>query len=362
MTMMKARAAPSTHFARSQRGLSLVELMISLTIGLVLLLGVTTLIVQQSQTRDELEKSSRQIENGRYAMQILHDDIEHAGFFGKFFNLPAPPGALPDPCSTTSAPLDAAMPLPIQGYNNALPTASFTCKLDGVTSANNAANYLAGTDILVIRRVDTRVTLMANVIPGMYYLQSTPANHVLGTGSDTSVFTLTNSTSTNTAVADLRSLITRIYFISPCSVPAGGGTSCTGANDDNGRPITTLKRLELNATGGNPTFTLTPLVEGIENMQLDYGIDSDTDGYPDNNYATVPGTSTDWSNVMAIRINLLARNTECTTGYTDTKNYNLGLAGTVTAPTSTCANGDYKRHVFTELVRAINPSGRRAQE
>lgn len=376
MTLIKAHAMPATLTTRSQRylspkrqhGLSLVELMISLTIGLLLLLGITTLIVQQSQTRDELEKSSRQIENGRYAMQILHDDIEHAGFYGKYYNVPAATGSLPDPCSTTSSIIDAAMSLPIQGYDNALPTASFTCKLDGVASANNANNYLAGTDILVIRRVDTVVTPMASATAGQFYLQSTPANHVLGTGSDTSVFTLTNSTSTNTAVADLRTFITRIYFISPCSVPAGGGASCTGANDDNGRPIPTLKRLDLSATGGTPSFVLTPLVEGIENMQLDYGVDADSDGYPDfvdadsDGEADEPASITDWSNVMTVRVNLLARNTECTTGYTDTKSYKLGSVGTVTAPASTCTNGGYKRHAFSELVRAINPSGRRAQQ
>ena len=357
---------------KRQHGLSLVELMISLTIGLVLLLGITTLIVQQSQTRDEMEKSSRQIENGRYAMQILHDDIEHAGFYG-YYLPPAATGSLPDPCSTTTSILDAAMSLPIQGYNNVLPTASFTCTLDGASSSNNANNYLAGTDILVIRRADTlsfnnpalaasSVTYLQTGYEGTNPAAVPTASHVLATGPDTSasIFTLIKKPPTNLTPADMRIYITRIYFISPCSVPAGGGTSCTGVNDDNGRPIPTLKRLDLSATG----FSVTPLVEGIENMQLDYGIDTNLDGYPES-YSTCSTctTAADWFNVMAIRINLLARNTECTTGYTDTKSYDLGGgAASAPAPAVTCTNGDYKRHVFTELVRAINPSGRRAQQ
>ena len=92
--------------------------------------------------------------------------------------------------------------------------------------------------------------------------------------------------------------------------------------------------------------------------------DVNGDGYPDS-YITNPLTSTDWSNVMAVRINLLARNIDCTTGYRDTKMYNLGIASGI-APSAAsavnCGNGDYKRHVFTELVRAINPSGRRAAQ
>lgn len=356
-----------------QLGLSLVELMISLTIGLVLLLGITTLIVQQSQTRDEMEKSSRQIENGRYAMQTLHDDIEHAGFYGKYFNLPAPPGTLPDPCATAVATLDTSMPLHIQGYNS-LPSvsASFSCALDGASSSNNTNNYLTSTDILVIRRADTlsfnnpalaasSVTYLQTGYEGANPAAVPTASHVLATGPDTSasIFTLIKKPPTNLTPADMRTFITRIYFISPCSVPAGGGTSCTGNSDDNGRPIPTLKRLDLSATG----FIVTPLVEGIENMQLDYGIDTNLDGYPESYSTCSACTTADWSNVMAIRINLLARNTECTTGYTDTKTYDLG-SGAASAPTPavTCTNGDYKRHVFTELVRAINPSGRRAQQ
>lgn len=349
------------HNSRKQAGLSLIELMISLTIGLVLLLGITSLIVQQSQTRDELAKSSRQIDNGRYAIQLMHDDIEHAGFFGKYADLTAASGVLPDPCSTSATTMESALLLPVQGYNNILPTATFSCKLDGVNTTANADNYMAGTDILVIRRADTVTTPLASVFPGVYYIQTNHANHVIGTGSDTSVFTLFNATTSNTAAADVRALITRIYFISPCSVPAGGGTSCTGSNDDNGRPIPTLKRLDLTSAGGAPAFAMTRLVEGIENMQIDYGIDSNNDGYPDNNYTTVPSNSAEWSNVMTIRVNLLARNTECTTNYTDVKTYNLGTAGNIT-PSGSCINGGYKRHVFTELIRAINPSGRRAQE
>jgi type IV pilus assembly protein PilW len=115
--------------------------------------------------------------------------------------------------------------------------------------------------------------------------------------------------------------------------------------------------LELGVTGGAAAFSSPPtrLVEGIENLQLDYGLDSDNDGAPDS-YTTAP-TATDWANVMAIRVNLLARNNTTTPGYSDTNTYSLGLTS-VTVPTQ---NQAYKRHAFSELVRLINPSGRREQ-
>ncbi len=353
--MFATSTAAKRSFPSQQVGLSLVELMISLTIGLVLLLGITMLVVQQSSTRDELEKASRQLENGRYAMQIIHQDIQHAGFYGNYATFLTPPGTLPDPCTTAVADLLPAMALPIQGYD--APTTSPIACLPN-------ANHLAGTDILVVRRASSDATSIAAAAAGaggLVYLQTTTASQVLstGAGASTATFPLIYTTSFASGPAELRNYLVRIYFISPCNRMANGST-CT-ATDDGGMPIPTLKRLELNATGATTTISLVPLVEGIENMQMDYGQDADDDGYP-NNYVTAPATTTDWSNVMAISVNLLARNTECTTGHTDIKTYNLGLAGTITPPAPTCPNGDYKRHVFNELVRTINPSGRRAQE
>lgn len=332
---------------RRQGGLSLVELMISAAIGLVLLAGITTLIVQQSGIRDELEKSSRQIENGRYAMQILSDDIHHAGFYGQYGSLAAAPATLPDPCATSLAALDPAMTLPIQGYDSpaTVPAPLSACLPD--------ANHVAGTDILVIRRAETATTALAGAATGQVYLQTTPASYVLGSGTDTSVFTLKNKD--GTTAADLRKFYAHIYFVSPCSQPASGGSTCTGSTDDNGRPIPTLKRLELGVAGGAAAFSVVPLVEGIENFQLDYGIDTTGDGSPDS-YVTAPASTADWANVMAIRVNLLARNNDPTTGQQDTKTYSLGMAGSV-GP----FNDAYKRHAYSELVRAINPSGRREQ-
>ena len=61
------------------RGFSLVELMVGMAIGLVLVAGLSLLFANTSQSGNELNKSIRQIENGRYAMDLLHDDLMLAG-------------------------------------------------------------------------------------------------------------------------------------------------------------------------------------------------------------------------------------------------------------------------------------------
>lgn len=331
----------------NQAGLSLVELMISITIGLILLAGITTLIVRQSNARDELDKSSRQIENGRYAMEILHNEIEHAGFYGES-SIQVTPVAFPNPCATSLASMRDGMELPIQGYDSpsTVPTPLSACLSDAI--------HKDGTDILVIRRADTNTGAIGAALAGQIYLQTTSTGFELGSGSDTSVFTLLKKD--NTTPADLRRYHVNIYFVSPCNVAAGGGTTCTGSADDNGNPVPTLKRLELTPSGSNTVFSLTSLVEGIDQLQLDYGLDTDDDGTPDS-YATAPASPTStaaWADVMAIRVNLLARNNDPTPNYQDSKTYTLGAAGNF-GP----YNDTYKRHSYNQLVRAINPSGRR---
>ncbi len=323
-----------------QTGLSLVELMISLTIGLFLLLGITTLIVQQSSTRGEMEKSSRQIENGRYAMQILRDDIQLAGFYGTY-GVPTPGAnySAPDPCDITNNTANLGTPPGNLGWvNNSLTSPTVPVAIYGyaggdTTPASCATNYQPNTAILVVRR--TATDTVAAAVAGPTYLQAarcatTTIPFVLGTGAAS--FTLQNKDCAT--AAPLYLYIVRLYYVSTCSVcaPSDG--------------IPTLKMVEF----VNGVRTVVPLVEGIENMQFDYGVDTNGDGSPDD-YTTAPAAA--WSNVMTVRVNLLARNNDPTTGYTDPKTYHLGLADPVTP------GGAYKRHAYSQLVRVINPSGRR---
>ena len=57
------------------KGFSLVELMVSLAIGLVLVAGLATLFADSSRTGAEIDKSMRQIENGRYAVDLLSETL-----------------------------------------------------------------------------------------------------------------------------------------------------------------------------------------------------------------------------------------------------------------------------------------------
>lgn len=330
-----------------QTGVSLVELMIGITIGLFLLIGVISVFGNSNRVYTELNQASQQIENGRFAVQILGDDVGHAGFYGRYYGSLTPPGVLPDPCDLTVANFRAATAYPVQGYN--APGSS------PITTCLAAANHLAGTDIVVVRRADSTVTGTGALDANEVYIQANAdpnqgTNPIIGLGVLAN-FTLFNKDATTPA--PIRKYRVHIYFVSPCSVPAGGGTVCTGAADDGGRPIPTLKRLELKKVGSALGWEITPLVEGIENLQVDYGIDTDGDGAPNGAYLQAPTAVPDWQNVVAVRLNVLARNLEPTGDYTDAKQYDMGVVGLLTP------GGNYKRHVYNAVVRIVNPSARR---
>ena len=124
------------------RGFSIIEFMIALTLSLIVLAALTAAFVSNSRSRTEIERANEQVESGRYALQILTDDLEVAGFYSHLNlsniadtalpdGLPPPATAgnpwtgKPNPCSTAisgwntgTTGLDWAIKLFIQGYDS----------------------------------------------------------------------------------------------------------------------------------------------------------------------------------------------------------------------------------------------------
>ena len=347
----------ATHIRRGlaprslQQGLSLIELMIALAIGLIVLGAMVTVFASSSANRQELERASRQIENGRYAMQLLSDDLRLAGFYGElsvkpYYN-PAP-AVMPDPCSTAQADWVSGLTVSIQGFDLGA----------GATGGCMGVNRIPNTDVLVIRRAST---CEAGVGTCDAATANTPYIQVAKCGTETPltpyVLGLNGTAAFNlhardcATLAGLRQYLVRIYYLS----------------SDNGRgvAIPTLKRMEFNGT----SFVDTPLVEGIEAINFEYGLDTDGDGAPDvftadpTGYAptggfAAPAVVTAWQSVVAVRINLLARNIEPSVNFTNTKTYNLGL-NAAGAPESVSPTDAYHRHAYTSLVRVVNVAERK---
>jgi type IV pilus assembly protein PilW len=317
-----------------QHGLSMIEMLVALGVGVVLMLVVTAIALSSSRSQSELSKMSRQVDNGRYALQLLSREIELAGFYGELINLPPAPATLPSPCVTSTASLLDGLALPIQSYDNSAPGLIPAC----ITGAG----YVAGTDVLIIRRAETEpVAAMAS---DEIYLRARSNDFALGTSGD-----IPATTDWNTF--PIRRWRTDIYFI---------------GQDADAMAVPELRLLELRDGAINGPITL---VDGIEDLQFDFGVDRSGDGAPnatDTRPAYVASADLDeLQDVVTVRVHLLARNAEPTPDYVDDKVYRLGLttAGLpheVSFAEAADANlRRFKRHVYSATVRAVNRSGRR---
>lgn len=370
-----------------QSGFSLVELMVAATISLLMMVAVLQLFLDISRTNTEMAKSNVQIENGRFAIQLLANDLMHAGFWDgyvpQFDDLtsrdvpvdypapyPATPTVAPEPCTAFLAGVGWDLP-----YKTALLGISVqTYESVPAGCADVVTSKKAGTDVLVVRHADTVS------YPASCDTDSTPASCTGYDGDkvyfqssrcasaasyayvlDTSGFDLQRMTCLSTELAEIRRYVVNIYFI----------------RDDN-----TLMRAEFGG-GGGTAWSVQPLVEGVEGFVVELGIDnvSDSgaavdysaavswanalnktsptnrgDGAPDGAFVRCPAagcTVDQLANVVAAKLYLLVRSTEATQGYTDTKTYTLGN----TAPVS--PGGSYKRQLYSTAVRLTNVSGRR---
>ncbi len=346
---------------RRARGFSLAELMVASAIGLIILAGLSTMFMKNTRAQQEVERSHRQVENGRYAIDLLAVDLRNAGYYAEFDPTVLPdPAALPAVCAANLDGLKAGLVLPVQGLD------------DGATLPACLSDVREGTDVLVLRRTATCIVGTAGcttLAAGGPFFQASLCNNA----------TQLDSPSVNDFYALSLANVNLTRRQRDCTPAAGSGTLAAvrryqthiyyiANNNQDGDGIPTLKRLELGSNGEAPTWTAVALAEGIENLQLEYGLDLVRDGVADAttaNPATAGGcalpacAATNWRSAVAVRVHLLARNTDPTPGHTDTKTYTLGLDADGEPHTIDAADDGYKRHVFQTQVALPNPAGRR---
>jgi type IV pilus assembly protein PilW len=383
MNVTYSRSRPSGR----AKGLSLIELMIGLTIGLTLTLGLTTLIAGTSSTFKTQDDFSRIQENATAALRYIGDSVRMAGFYGYVMdatninmvaggvNTTTDCGSATNPPSVNWAlSIAPAVPTPVFGFYGLTPlnvNATFPCI--------QASNFAAGigpnpNPILVTRgaggfRVpdpngdgDRSDGLAAQPnFNTTIYIQSDPTQGLVFYGADFAALKGGNATRRmpNGSDVDIFEYRAYVYYIRPCSRPVGGVPNCTGAGDDAGHPLPTLVRQEL----AGSAMTEVALVEGIDMMNIQYGVDLQPANAPDG----VPEFFTDnpagnWGNVVAVKITLLVRSPSLAITYDDSgKTYDLDGNGVADYrctdyPAPACS---YKRKVFSQTFQVRNVAQRR---
>ena len=309
---------------KHQSGFSMVELLIAVALGILLSWAILDVTLTSSRTAREVELTSETVENGRYLSQLLKNEIRLAGFYGRLENYSSGATAQPNPCTElATADIVNGMSFPLFG-------------LDGVaagTTTCNGDSLLTGSDALLIRRADTDfVTSTAGLNANQHYLQATITAMVLDIGTNNTNFNLLEKDATS--LAPIRQYHQDLYYVDDSNV---------------------FKRLRL----VNGAYVSEPLVEGVDDFQLVYGIDRSGDGIPNAQganaaFVELPATAAEWEDVVSVKIFLVLSSTNPAPGLNDAKTYNYADKAGVTFADSK------KRRLFSSVARLTNVSIKRA--
>ncbi|MEE4283768.1 MAG: prepilin-type N-terminal cleavage/methylation domain-containing protein, partial [Pseudomonadales bacterium] len=129
-------------FKQSQAGFSILELMISLLLGLVIIAGIVQLFVGNSRTYEIVTAQSRLQENARYSFDFITQAARDAGYFG-------------------CAPEDDFVINGLVGNWNQIPEYDLSRPLDGF-DANGDGTYTP-TDLLTLPRTEGATNLNVHI-------------------------------------------------------------------------------------------------------------------------------------------------------------------------------------------------------
>jgi len=346
---------------KRQAGFSLVELMVAVTIGLIVLAAVSSLFVTSKTTYNTTDNLARLQENARFAMHFLMSDIRKAGHAGCLEDVTTVQNNLNSPAAFT--------------YNANVPMEGMDNNSSGNWRPSNTvltpANLRPGTDAITLRFAETSpITITQYMPPSSAIFQVTAGftgvkvNDIIMV-SDCSNADIIQVTAINTAAGTIQ------HNPGGASVPGnanqpmsvGYGPGRNGAPPASVMIFSTRSYFIINRPAdGVPVLVrqdnggaVEELIEGVENMQITYGIDTTGDGTPNTFLRADEVGATSWNRVRSIRIALVLRtlggneqyvdNTPLTiTGFRD----NTGAADEV----NPAGNDRNQRRLF---VFSVNP-------
>jgi type IV pilus assembly protein PilW len=275
-------------------------------------------------------------ENGRFATSFLANELRMAGYLGCLASLEAT-----DINSTLDSPPASFQPaVGLQGWeaSGTAPGVAYASTEDVAVTSTAAGWVTSGGNVLDV----------TNAVPGSDIVRAWSA---AGTGATINTITPGATTVVNSGVLDivagdilLLSDCERAEWVQACEVEdVGGGASinavlssgCVPGNDTSVRVTTevggelaklqgtvffigkrgnvatnppALFRRELSATA--IAGTAEELVEGIESMQILFGMNADNDNKKSVDSYVVANQVTDWSRVVSVRVSLLVQSLE----------------------------------------------------
>jgi len=300
--------------AQSQKGISLVELMIAMILGLVLMAGIIEIFISSKQMYRVQDARARLQENGRFAMQLLTNKIRVADYNG---------------CNTRAASVSTNGAITNTLNNSSDYVWNFSTAIQGAEATGpnlwtpsldtSVTSPVSGSDVLTLRGI-SNPTIRVTAHPGGSPPGSANIKVSGGSGlnqfdivmvSDCLASAIFQITQINSSAGD-DNIVHNTALGTPGNATKILGKNYTGAEIV--KLVTTSYYIRNNGSGEPSLYQRVlndapqEMVEGVESMQVLYGVD--TDGDESANKYIAANTVSDWNNVKSVRVSLLLRTLE----------------------------------------------------
>lgn len=347
-----------------QKGFSLIELMIAMVLGLVLMAGVIQVFITSKQTFNLNEEMNLIQDNARHAIGFMAEDVRMAGYFG----CASRAGSVVNVLKNAGSNWYSDFTKGLQGYDG--DAATFPAAWFPRPQTSTLPATMPRTDVFTVHRADleNELKIIGHVpdsavidIKGTHDLptgtilvasdchhtaifqntgnQKNKINH--NTGASVSPGNCTKKLSLNVPV--ICSQLAADYVFKPGSSVMRAMAHAYYVNiAPNGVP--SLYRSVLNA--GGLSLTAEEMIQGVENMQVEYGLDNNADGIPNRYVLASQVSAAQWeADVVSMRVTLLLRSLTELASEPQSFSY-LGVAYTPT--------DRYVRRVFSTTVKLRN--------
>lgn len=371
-------AIPRRAPAFQQRGVTLVELMVAMLLGLLLTAGAIQVFAGNRVAYSFNQGLARLQENGRFAIDTLNFRTRMGGYYGCLSEI-----AVTNNLSGAVGSLGFDFVEGIFGYeaDGTAPGDTFEADEDPANAASGddwtddlhadliTLGVIPGSDVLVVRNVSASAHALvspftdsggANVFADAETTDYAVGEIVIASDCQkASVFQITSVASASGGIQ----LGHAATGVTPGNATATWGTGqaygdgaellraetwiyFVGERGGDGPPMLFQGRLSLNTATGTVTVIAEEIADGVDTMQVLYGIDSGLDGSVDD-YDTADDVG-DWAEVAAVRVGLLMRSPEEYGTEIDDGTYNVN--GTTFDP----ADDRRIRQVFTTTIGLRN--------
>lgn len=336
---------------KREAGLSLVELMISITLGIVLMTGVVQIFLSSKSVFSSQQGLSRIQETGRLGVEFLAKDVRMAAYYGCYRPNPNMPGGELQNGALVVSGLHGNFAEGVRGY-------------DSVASVPGGAAALGASITPLTKGVANVVIVRSINVAGLSLSRANDSNGVYAfTPEPADKNGCVGGMCKNTAVIVSDCFKARVYQVAVTPAVTGnevylrhnsgwGGGVIATENYVTGEvaPINTTVYFLAKGVSGQPslwqkTNTEAPveLLEGVEQMRITYAT-SENENY---RLASLLG-ATDWGRVISVRIELVARSAD--NNLVDSPQpYTLGGVAITPAPESGVVDR-YLRQVFSSTI------------